>query len=788
MNCGSPPRSSAHPARDGLSALASSLPPDTVSTDSLAAILKANLAALPPATLKTLEPGLPAWLEALRSLQAARSTSGALTLRTRDAWLLCLNTAASAQVVRDSSLKDGPYYIDGIHAPELLRALFDIPFSATGAVPKLVLMTGSPAEALLGLSLADARDIVGSPRTSLWIGPDCHRRLEAEANVRIGCTLGWVIATPAPPFEHARWPRGEPGRVLARMGEEQHNLTRSARDRVLRWDRETASHRHQRLVQGVASRPRVLLPTTLYSTYLQHAAADIAAALHDLGCEAHVVQEPDKHSLLTTLAMLRAVESFQPDLILFINTLRSQLPDVPLPNTPTITWVQDAMRHLFEADDGNRPTNLDFLMGHLHERMVQRLGIPAHRTLATPVLASDRKFNPGPVGDADRERFACDVAYVSHQSETPEAFAERASLSGPADGASRRIIAEVAPVVIDMARASTIHTEQLLPALDRLATDTLRRHGGDAAIEQGHADLLHQLIHPIAERALRQQMIEWAADLCDERGWKLHLYGRGWEQHPRFARYAQGELPHGESLRAAYQCAKMHLHAGLGGAHHQRVLECGLSGGCTLVRIKADDLRLLEWWAQCDVGREVSRHNLVRAFPDRDDFWLTPIADHWQAMLVQNVYDRLGIPPQHDRTGKFAVHKDHLNGGCATVAPHPIPAGHPADCGFWSKESFSQQAEAVVTNPRAGAGSTAGQHAATCRGLPAGAAIDSHAYSGMMGSRPPKTCLARSTIARSCASEEIRIASTSRGQAGGVTTGHPSNSSRDGLSSTIART
>jgi hypothetical protein len=266
-----------------------------------------------------------------------------------------------------------------------------------------------------------------------------------------------------------------------------------------------------------------------------------------------------------------------------------------------------------------------------------------------------------------------------------------------------------------MARVSAIHTEQLLPALDRLATDTLRRHGGDAAIEQGHADLLHQLIYPIAERAIRQQMIEWAAELCDERGWKLHLYGRGWDRHPRFARYAKGELPHGDSLRAAYQCAKMNLHTGLGGAHHQRVLECALAGGCTLVRIRADDLRQLEWWAQCEVGREVSRHSLVRAFADRDDFWLTPIADHWQAMLVQNVYDRLGIAPQHERTGMFAVHEDHLNGRCATVAPHPVPAGHPADSGFWSRESFSQQAEAVVANPRRRA-SLAEWQAAVARG------------------------------------------------------------------------
>jgi hypothetical protein len=690
-------RETEHPAKAGLAKLLASLPNDAVSHAEMLKNLEANLHALPVTTRDILAPHVESWTTALRQHRAFRTTTGVVTLRAPDqSWVLFSNTLGAGELLAQSNVRDGPFYLDGMHAPEVITTLFAQTAKSRGELQaRVVLLAASPAEALCALCLRAMPDVLAALRVQVWIGADCPQRVSDEARARIGCTLGWVVSLPMPPFESARWPRGEPGRLLAEVGELQSQETTATRARVLAWDIQTASQRDNRLSAGQGV--RVLLPTTRYSTYVQHAASDIAATLRTLGCEASVLVEPDEHSLLTPLALLQAFERFQPDIVLFINTLRSQLPDVAPPMTTVVTWVQDAMRHLFQSGSASKVTERDFIMGHLHPEMIQTLAIATNRTLETPVLASQIKFHEKPVEEDLRRKFACEVAYVSHQSETPQAFAARAVASA-GDGTARHLISELTPIVTDMACAADVHGEQLLPALRQLVEQKLRKIGGQASVERIGADVLHQVVHPIAERALRQQMIGWAADLCDSRGWRLHLYGRGWERHERFAKYAKGELSHDESLRAAYQCARVHLHAGLGGMYHQRVLECALSGGCTLVRVKADDVRLLEFWAQNSIGTRVDAAECERVIIDGKQYLATQIAGHWESMLVYSLYGDLGMHPQHPLDGKQVMGVSQIKPGSHAL---PVEAawltGDIASSCFWSRESFIASATAAVT-------------------------------------------------------------------------------------------
>jgi hypothetical protein len=95
---------------------------------------------------------------------------------------------------------------------------------------------------------------------------------------------------------------------------------------------------------------------------------------------------------------------------------------------------------------------------------------------------------------------------------------------------------------------------------------------------------------PLADRVLRQQTLAWAAAICERRGWRLRVYGRGWENHPDFAQFAAGEVVHGEDLRACYQSAAIHLHASVNTLVHQRVMECAMSGGLPIGRLTIDSV------------------------------------------------------------------------------------------------------------------------------------------------------------------------------------------------------
>ncbi|MFO0832286.1 MAG: hypothetical protein U0637_10665 [Phycisphaerales bacterium] len=714
----------AHPAREALAGALGGFPADEVSGAELAGTLDENLRALRGPVRSELEGHLPAWRAWMAGVRVFRTASGAgVVLGAGGQPLLFVDGPQLAETLRRAAPKDGPFYVDGMHVPQAVEALWQVTARPAGEVQaRIVLMAGSPEEALTALCMGAMAGVLSSARVEVWCGPDCPGRVAAEAGARLACTLGFVITVPGVPAHLARWPRGEPARALEAVGREQNAACERLRAGVDAWEAGVdEGARRERLLHWRRARPRVLLSTTRYSTYVQHATEDLAEVLRREGCGTLVCKEPDDHSVHSALGLLGAVERHRPDVVILINHVRSQVAESLPRRVPVVTWVQDAMPHLFDERTGGRCGGQDFVVGHLHPEMFRQFGFPRGRSLYTPVLASDLKFHDAPVGEEARARFGCEVAYISHQSETAERFCERLVREGPGDSPAPRVVAHLAPRVREVVAACTVHGRLVLESLREVTAEAFRAAGLGGPPARVFSLVLTSATYPLAERVLRQQMMHWAADLADRKGWRLHIYGKGWEDHPRFAGYAQGELGHGEDLRAAYQCAAVQLHAGLGGVHHQRVMEAALSGGCTLVRMKAEDVRMLEWWAQNEVARTVDRRTLVRAFADRDDFFLCPVADHWQAMLVQLMYDRLGVAPQHDRVGQFALQADQLErpwgerGGTPLAFEAAWLAGHPADAGFWDRGTFDDAVSRVVESPARRASLAAWQRGAVRR-------------------------------------------------------------------------
>src|SRR5262249_4623960 len=74
-----------------------------------------------------------------------------------------------------------------------------------------------------------------------------------------------------------------------------------------------------------AERLRGLVPTARYSTFVRHSAADLAEAFTAAGWHARVLIEPDDRSHLSSVAYLRELAAFQPDLVVLINYTREGL-------------------------------------------------------------------------------------------------------------------------------------------------------------------------------------------------------------------------------------------------------------------------------------------------------------------------------------------------------------------------------------------------------------------------------------------------------------------------------
>jgi hypothetical protein len=576
------------------------LPPDQISQQDRVSLCRANLDAIADRSMlpTDLEERFGAWAAAIDQSQAFRATSGSPVLRRRAAdrwvWTHFCDQPSLAASMKPAQLTPGPLYVDGLHAPLAVRRIAELsPRTPLGLESPVTLLAGSDTELFDALSMLDLTGVLCLDRVQLIAGPDAVQRLESRLLASIDRSLGLMVALPSPPPTQGRFTKDDLGAMLQRVGREQI----SEQERLTATIASTYAGRdqawwHARYAATDTDRPlRAIIPTTRFSSFLKHSAADMAEALRGMGWDARVLVEPDDRGNMSALGYAREIARFEPDLIVLLNATRSQFYGVLPPSIPVVTWLQDAMPHLFDEKVGAAMGPMDFLVGHPHRDLFEKFGFPTERVLHAPVVASTSKFSQSKAPASLLEKHACDVAYVSHHSQPPRELADRfirESASGPNRWLAAFISSEYDAICAVGRRRTTdgfVDDE-----LRRIVAEGVARSIGREPDPRQIALAHYAAARPLAERACRHEMLSWAAEICARRGWKFNLYGRGWESVPAFAAFARGEPSHDQELLASYQAARVHLHGGLTGYLHQRVIECALSGGLPLVRFNMDAL------------------------------------------------------------------------------------------------------------------------------------------------------------------------------------------------------
>ncbi|MBN8596917.1 MAG: hypothetical protein J0L78_04505 [Planctomycetes bacterium] len=412
--------------------------------------------------------------------------------------------------------------------------------------------------------------------------------LRERIDLRISGTL--ALDPGAPPSVGA-----EVAAYVRSVIDEQERETTALEQRVrgLSKDRDAAWWRDR---FADTTRPlRVLIPTSRYSTFVQHSSRDIASAFASLGHEARVLIEPDDSSCLAAGATLRALHDYQPDLVVCINYPRSTIGAFVPPNIPWVCWIQDLMPHLFDERVGRGLTDLDFTIGHLKPALHDRYGYPRESSLALPVPASERKFFVSEATDSDRARFECEIAYVSHQSETPGAQHERIVKELLGNQTTECSLIRALPALRDAVHALVRLplSTQPFPSMKSVVVESLTRSMGGTPPDHVVDRLIAGYADPLADRIVRHQTLEWAAEAARRNGWRFHLYGRGWENHPTLAPFAKGPLGHDGDLKLCYQLAGCHLQVTYHMLAHPRLGECVLSGGIPLCRLHWEEIGMI---------------------------------------------------------------------------------------------------------------------------------------------------------------------------------------------------
>ncbi len=682
------------------------LPEDRVLRDELAATLEANLAAMPAAEREKNGFDVPAMVEAWRERDErlgrqwfrtrGGEESGQLVRRRRrddGGWVwekfADFRSAAAATKLpheqEGEQSAEGPLTIEGVDPPWLLvRMAESAPrrVSGLGYHARLNVVQADASEFMDGLAQADLRRVLGEARTRVFAGErggvNAAARFAADLMARLGERLhGPGIV--APGVSTRATPTIDDS-IRAALETQQREHKRLLAEVEAIYAPRDAAWWATRFCTGVGGAPvprtdkalRVLIPTCLYSTFIRHAAADLAEVFGAMGCEARVLIEPEACAHLSSIAYLRAFAEFTPDLVVTINypraTMRGMIPgwdEHGRPGgrrgVPLVCWVQDSMPHLFDPAVGRSQGPLDFLVGNLPAELFLRFGYPRERALDAPMVASTRKFalSEAEIARRGNER-SCELLYVSHQSQPAKGLYEERRKDAAGNAAVVRAMDELFDEVSRLVERESAELKSrtrddeglgLMGGLREATRGAVARHLGEQASndERCVSQLASGFSVPIADRMLRHQTLGWAAELCRARGWRLHLHGNGWESHPELAAFAKGALPHDEALRDAYASAAATLQVSLHSAVHQRVFECALAGGLPICRLNDDDLSALRHWAAAEAYKHgepaACKAERIRYRDGRVFEWLGfPADDREEGRRVNALLRGLGVP------------------------------------------------------------------------------------------------------------------------------------------------
>ncbi len=443
---------------------------------------------------------------------------------------------------------------------------------------------------------------------------------------------------------------------------------------------------------NAAPRPlRVLGITSRFTTVLQFSMRDVKAAFERLGHTFETLIEPSDHDMLSSACFAKGVAEAKPDLFFVIDHHRAEYPGLLPKNVPYVCWVQDMLPNLASTSAGRAIGPMDFFLTPSIREMEMAYEYPPAQGRVTTTVTDDQLYSSEFLSDQELAPHRCDFSYVSNQSKTPEEF--HADFIGqlPVDSAFHSLC----DFLFRQLKSELMQSDRL--SYPRRATDLL----AEAAESMGLAiratiqsdELALQYIHPLGELMFRQSALEWVAEFSEKHSLDFRLYGQGWENHPRLARFARGVAPNGSPLRAIYQAATINLQIIGTGAIHPRLLDGLAAGGFFLIRKAPVDLLM-------DAAAGFTRESVAPDWRIQSRFGIDDLPQHrdvFEAERIlsgrQDIRDIRLDRTQHDHCIEL------LTGGKKRIAGLNL-AGY-RDVAFGTRSEFVQMAARFLGDPDA---------------------------------------------------------------------------------------
>ncbi len=572
--------------------------------------------------------------EMLREVQLHRSIQGQLLISRRGpgklrSWLADLTTLEDkADLGLPPKGKLGPVAVVGARTGPVLEAVYEHTHHLylTYSHP-LYLIEPDPIRFAAWLHCGDQRRWIEDERVHMVVGPDAFDELSQLLHEKPRLAIpAMVVNFSGDPNVDQRL-QDIMESVQSRRQDRLDQLKQQLEDRY--GDRDAAYWSEHLKAPGT-----VLGITSRFTTMLQYSTRDALKGLANQGFETATLLENNDYEMIPPAEVCQAILDHDPVLILILDHHRYEHPHIHK-NIPFLCWIQDPMPNLFCNQAGESIGELDFVCGYFPGRCVDEFGYPAERFEFTNVPVSNTVFHDGPMDDSSKSKYACDLCFVSNASKPIERFYQE-SLAGYPAGYHPLLesIYEHIQGMLDENEHLDFQTTAVQLVQESAAASGLQLP--PEQIEHVKSHFAYRLF----DWGRRQQTLEWAADWALRTGRSFRLYGRGWEDHPRLAKFAAGVLEHGEPLRCAYRAARLAFQLIPEGFRHQRSSEILAAGSLPLARYCEVDFKRLpieEFVAQRAEGKHPD--GIATIFP-RLERVIFRTADEFEALAEQYLKDQ----------------------------------------------------------------------------------------------------------------------------------------------------